>query len=437
MNNEKLNNEKLLERRYRLIGEKAPLFYDKPLHVVKGEGVWLYDADGKQYLDVYNNVPNVGHCHPHVVDAICEQAKTLNIHTRYLHETIVEYGEKLISKFDDSLSMLFLTCTGSEANEIALRMARTHTGNEGIICSNATYHGNTRAVDAMSTMFNNGEANGPDVRSVNFPCTYRPLNGLSGDALTDAYIQQVKDAIDAFIADGTGFAGMLICPIFANEGLPDIPPNYLKKLAKVVKEAGGLLIFDQVQSSFGRTGKMWGHEISGVVPDVVTLGKPMGNGHPIAGVICREELCNEYRDKFMYFNTFGGNPVSCAAGLAVLEVIEQENLMENVKEVGCYLKEGLKQLEQKYQLIGDVRGCGLFFGVELVKDRITKVPAPDEAHRFINIMKEQGILMGKIGLYDNILKMRPPICFTKNNADMLLSNMDQAFTKLLIGNHNE
>lgn len=425
-----MNTEQLLQRRYRLMGEKAPLFYDQPLHIVKGDGVWLYDADGKRYLDVYNNVPNVGHCHPKVVEALCQQAGTLNVHTRYLHETILDYGEKLTSLFDESLSMLLLACTGSEANEIALRMARNHTGKQGIICTNATYHGNTTAVDALATLFNDGKPNGPYVKAVDFPCSYRPLDGLSGKALCDAYEQQVRHAIQAFEQEGSGFAGLLVCPIFANEGLPDVPPGYFERISACVRDAGGVLIFDEVQSAFGRTGKMWGHEIAGVVPDIVTLGKPMGNGHPLAGAVCRADLANEFRDEVMYFNTFGGNPVSCAVGLAVLDVIEQENLLHNAAQVGGYLKLELLRLQEKYEWIGDVRGTGLFFGVELVEDRLLKTPAALEAGLIVNLMKEQGVLISKIGVHDNILKMRPPICFSRENADYLIDNLDQAFAKI-------
>ena len=425
-----VNTETLLERRYRLLGKNAPLFYDEPVHIVRGENVWLYDVDGKKYLDVYNNVPNVGHCHPHVVEALSKQAATLNVHTRYLHETILEYGEKLTGTFDDSLSMLFLTCTGSEANEIALRMARSHTGGQGIICTNATYHGNTTAVDALATLFNEGKPNGPNVKAVDFPCAYRPVDGLVGEALSEAYVAQVKQAIEEFTEEGVGFAGMLICPIFANEGLPDVPGDYMQKIAKLVRDAGGLLMFDEVQSSFGRTGRMWGHQYAGVVPDVVTLGKPMGNGHPLAGAVCRADLGNEFRERVMYFNTFGGNPVSCAVGLAVLEVIEREQLVQNAHSVGTYLKAELQSLADKYELIGDVRGCGLFFGVELVTDRQSKAPAAEMAGKIVNRMKERGVLISKIGVYDNILKMRPPVCFGRQHADLLLENLNASFAEL-------
>ncbi len=421
-----MNDRYLLQRRNRLLGEKAPLFYDAPVHMVKGQGVWLEDEAGGRYLDVYNNVPNVGHCHPKVVAALAKQAGVLNIHTRYLHETIVEYGEKLTSMFDDSLSMLFFTCTGSEANEIALRMARISTGKNGIICSNATYHGNTAAVYELGTVFNKGEPGSPNVKAVDFPCSFRPLNDLSGEALANAYADQVKRAIEQLEAEGTGFAGMMICPIF----LPEVPAGYMEKISRYVRDAGGVLIFDEVQASFGRTGNMWGYESVGVVPDIVTLGKPMGNGHPLAAAVCRPDLGNEFREKVMYFNTFGGNPVSCAVGMAVLDVIIEDGLVENACRTGRYLKKRLGSLADKYPLIGDVRGKGLIFAVELISDPDTLQPASKQAHQVVNMMKEQGVLISKIGKYDNILKMRPPICFNQEHADILLANLDRAFSRI-------
>lgn len=420
----------LLQRRFRLLGEKAPLFYDEPVHLVRGQGVWLYDADGKRYLDVYNNVLSVGHCHPHVVKALTSQARILNTHNRYLHETIIEYGERLTATLDESLSTVYFVCTGSEANELALRIARQHTGGLGIIGTNAGYHGNTAALFDLDTMFSASVSTSPNVRTVPFPESYRPLHGISGVALADAYVAEVQAAIDAFAADGIKFAGLLVCPIFANEGLPDIPPGYWAKVAKTVHNAGGLLIFDEVQSGFGRTGKMWGYESTGVVPDIITMGKPMGNGHPLAGVVSRRDIITEFQDEARYFNTFGGNPVSCEVGMAVLDVIEQENLVENAAQVGTYLASGLRKLQEKYYLIGDVRGRGLFFGVEMVLDRNTKTPAPRETNRVVNMMKERGILINKIGLHDNILKMRPPLPFSNENADQLLSTLDDVLATL-------
>ena len=420
----------LLERRYRLLGAGAPLFYNEPVHIVRGEGVWLYGADGKKYLDVYNNVPNVGHCHPHVVEALYKQSQTLNVHNRYLHELVVDYAERLTALHDDPLSMAFIVCTGSEANEIALRMARQATGKLGIICTNSAYHGNTTAVDELATGLYGGAAPSPNVKAVPFPESYRPLDGLAGEALAAAYSDKVKQAIDEFEEEGIGFAGILICPIFSGEGLPDVPPGYMQQAMDHVRAAGGLYIADEVQAGFARSGnEMWGYRLSGVTPDIVTMGKPMGNGHPVAGVVARADLVNGFREQVMYFNTFGGNPVQCAVGMAVLDVIEQENLQENALVVGQYLRDGLRALQSEHELIGDVRGHGLFNGVELVTDREAKTPAPAEVRKIINAMKDKGVLINYIGMYGNVLKMRPPLPFSKDNADLLLSVLEDVLAQ--------
>jgi 4-aminobutyrate aminotransferase-like enzyme len=424
-----MGNSELLERRARLLGASAPLFYADPVHVVRGEGVWLYDAEGRQYLDVYNNVPNVGHCHPHVVQAIAKQASTLNVHSRYLHETILDYAERLTATFDESLSMAIFTCTGSESNEVALRMARQHTGGMGIISSNFAYHGNTTAVWELATIFTGGVSPSPNVNPVPFPDSYRPMFDLEGEALGEAYANEVKQAINDFHARGIKLAGMLYCPIFSGEGLPNVPPGYMEKAVEHVHDAGGLFISDEVQAGFGRTGEnMWGHQLYNVTPDIVTMGKPMGNGHPLAGVVARADLLNEFRDTSMYFNTFGGNPVSCAAGMAVLDVIEEENLLENARQVGAYVKQGLWKLQEKHDLIGDVRGQGLFFGLELVTDRSRRTPATKETKWVVNTMRERGVLISQIGPHDNVLKMRPPIVFSRDNANLLLSTLDEVLT---------
>jgi len=421
---------KLLARRYKVMGEYAPLFYDQPIHIVKGQGVWLYDIDGTKYLDMYNNVPTVGHCNPYVVKRITEQVQTLNVHTRYLHETIVEYSERLLATFDKSLDMLVMTCTGSESNDIAIRMAREHTGKMGIICTDDAYHGNTTVVDEIATQFHQGQVKGCNVKSIPTPDSYRPLDGLTGTALGSAYADKVKQAIDEFNAEGIGFAAMLICPILANEAIPVIPEKFIELAAQHVRDAGGLVIFDEVQSGFGRTGSMWGYQQTGVVPDIVTLGKPMGNGHPVAGVVTSTKLMDEFRSRSEYFNTFGGNPVSSAAALAVLDVIQKDNLIENARKIGAYLKDGLEQLKEKYQLIGDVRQRGLFIVVELVLDLESKEPAPEAAHAIVESMKSQGILLSKTGIARNALKMRPPIVFNQENADQVLSALNQAFNEL-------
>jgi 4-aminobutyrate aminotransferase-like enzyme len=421
----------LLERRFQALGRWSPLFYRQPLHLVRGQGVWLWDAEGRKYLDVYNNVPCVGHCHPRVVEAIANQAATLNIHTRYLHETVVEYAERLTAKFDDCLGMVMLACTGSEANEIALRMARHHTGKQGIIVTDFAYHGNTEAVSELGTGFMPEAETTRRVKTFPVPDSYNALDGLSGESLADAYAARIKAAIDDFEADGTGFAGILICPAFANEGLVDVPEGFMKKAIGHVREAGGLYIADEVQGGFGRTGhQWWSHQAEGVIPDIVTLGKPMGNGHPISGVVARADLVDEFGQWGMYFNTFGGNPVSCAAAMAVLDVLEEEDLLNNAVRIGAHVAEGLRDLQASHECIGDVRDKGLFFAVELVTDRETRAPATDLAGHLINRMRDKGVLISRIGRHDNVLKMRPPLPFTTEHAVLLLATLADCFNEL-------
>lgn len=416
----------MIERRERLLGPANPLFYADPLHLVRGEGVWLYDADGRRYLDCYNNVPCVGHCHPRVVEAICEQTGKLNIHTRYLHENILDYAARLLERFDASLNRLALTCTGSEANDLAMRMARHHTGAEGFICTNATYHGNTTAVGQFSDIYEPVGGYSPMVRKVAWPDSYRAPQGVAGERLAEYYADQVKDAIESLAASGIGLAGMMICPIFANEGLPNIPAGYLEKAAAHVRAAGGVFIADEVQAGFGRTGRWWGHESSGVVPDIVTLGKPMGSGYPIAGLAARGELLDEFRRREMYFNTFGGNPVACAAGLAVLDVLEDEGLIDNAGAIGRRVLQRLHSLQETHSVIGDVRGEGLFFGLDLVVDGESRKPAAQLAALVVNEMRRRGVLISKIGEHDNVLKIRPPLCFSEADADLLIGTLGES-----------
>tara|TARA_R110001599_G_scaffold353462_1_gene592943 strand:- start:40815 stop:42134 length:1320 start_codon:yes stop_codon:yes gene_type:complete len=427
----KLADNELLARRFRVLGSHSPLFYEEPLHLVRGEGVWLWDAAGRRYLDVYNNVPHVGHCHPRVVEALTRQAQTLNIHTRYLHNNVVEYAERLIAKFDSSLSMAMLACTGSEANEVALRMARHCTGGQGIIVTDFAYHGNTEAVAELGTGFMPEAKTTRRVRSFPIPDSYNAPTGVAPENLADHYAQAVKDAIDAFAADGIKFAGLLICPDFANEGLLNVPEGFISKALAHVRAAGGLYIADEVQGGFGRTGHhWWSHEAYGEVPDIVTMGKPMGNGHPIAGVVARADLIDAFGEWAMYFNTFGGNPVSCAAALAVLDVLEQENLLENAVNTGAYVARGLRKLQDKHSLIGDVRDKGMFFAVELVKDRAKKTPATMECARLVNDMRQRGVLISRIGRHDNVLKMRPPMPFNRDHADLLLATLDDCLARM-------
>jgi 4-aminobutyrate aminotransferase-like enzyme len=421
--------DSLLERRYRVLGRNSPLFYDKPLHLVRGEGVWLYDADGKRYLDAYNNVPHVGHCHPRVVAALSRQAATLNTHTRYLDETVVAYAERLTALFDPKLSMAMFCCTGSEANELALRIARDCSGGMGIIATAWAYHGNTAAVMQVSSLFTPENKRGPYVRTVPVMDPYRDRGGRSDEQLGTDYANEVKRAIDAFAADGIPFAGLLFCTAFSSEGLPTVPAGFMAKALAHVHAAGGLFIADEVQAGFGRFGShMWGHQRLGVIPDIVTLGKPMGNGHPLAGVIARPDLVNAFAGRNMYFNTFGGNPVSAAVGTAVLDVLQDERLLQNAVAVGNYTLQRLTKLADRHSLIGDVRGAGLFFAVELVSDRQAKTPATAETKRLVNLMRERGVLISRIGMHDNILKIRPPMPFQKQHADLLVDTLDEALS---------
>ncbi len=426
-----MNSMSLLERRYRVLGRHSPLFYERPLHLVRGEGVWVFDADGKRYLDAYNNVPHVGHCHPHVVEALHRQASTLNTHTRYLDEAVVNYAEKLLATFDPSLANVMFVCTGSEANELALRMARECTGNQGIISTAFAYHGNTAAVSQISTLFTPPEKRGPFVRAIPVFDPYRDRNGRSDEALSDAYAADVSHAIEEFESQGVKLAGLLLCTAFSSEGLPMVPAGYLRKAAKIVHDAGGLLIADEVQGGFGRFGThMWGHAALGALPDIVTMGKPMGNGHPLAGVVARADLVETFASRNMYFNTFGGNPVSAAVGMAVLEVIDREQLLANARSVGGYVIERLRGLQTKLSLIGDVRGNGMFFAVEMVADQKTKAPAAAPTKRIVNAMRDRGVLISRIGMHDNILKIRPPMPFTREHADLLIATLDDVITGL-------
>ena len=424
-------NAALLARRERLLGRNMSLFYEEPVHLTRGEGVWLWDEEGRRYLDCYNNVPHVGHCHPRVVEAITRQASTLNTHTRYLHEGILDYVERLTATFDASLNAAILTCTGSEANDVTLRMAQAMTGRTGVIATDHTYHGNTAAVSQLSTRMPPVGGFGGHVRHVPAPDSYRPLGGVPGEAFATAFAAKVEEGIASLEASPHGFSALIIDPFFANEGFPDLPSGFLDRTVSAVRKAGGLVIADEVQPGFGRTGShMWGHQRAGFVPDIVTLGKPMANGHPVGGVVANIDTLNTFRKAFRYFNTFGGNPVSCAAAMAVLDVIEEEGLIENARIVGAYTRAGFERLADKHTLIGDIRGSGLFMGTEFVLDRTSKQPAPEPATRIINAMRERGVLMGKIGVHQCATKIRPPMPFSKEHADLMLSTLDDVLSDL-------
>lgn len=418
----------LIERRKRLLGRSVTTFYDDPFAPVRGEGVWLFDAEANRYLDCYNNVPHVGHCHPHVVNAIARQAATLNTHTRYLHDGILEYGERLTSKFKHDLNSMIMMNSGSEANDVALRMAQAVTGKTGIIGTDNTYHGNTAAVSQLNSKKIPVGGYADHIRQVPAPDNLHPVGGnAAGQA--EAFLAGIETAIAELEAGNHGVCALMICPYFANEGFPTLKNGFMDKAISAVQRAGGVIIADEVQPGFGRLGShWWGHDKLGFAPDIVTLGKPMANGHPVAAVLTRPEILETFQDAFKYFNTFGGNPVSAAAALATLEVIEDEMLLENAREVGGYALSELNVLAGKYDVIADVRGAGLFFGLELLEG---EKPASDLADKMVNEMRRRKVLLSTVGLFDNTLKLRPPCVFSRANVDLLVEVMDAAFSEVL------
>ena len=425
------SNAQMIERRTRLLGPNVRLFYDEPLHLVKGAGTYVWDADGRQYLDCYNNVPHVGHCHPAVIEAITRQASQLNTHTRYLHENILDYVERLTATFGAQITSAIMVCTGSEANDVALRMAQAITGKTGIIATDKTYHGNTTAVSQLSTRMPPIGGFGGHVRHIPAPDSYRPLGGVAGAAHAQALAEAVEAACQSLIAAGHGVSGMILDPFFVNEGFPDLPPGFLDPAIAVVRKHGGVIIADEVQPGFGRIGpQFWGHVRAGFQPDIVTMGKPMGNGHPVACVATSFEIISAFRQAFRYFNTFGGNPVSCAAANAVLDVLKSEDLPARAAATGTYLRAGFRKLAEKHALIGDVRGAGLANGVELVLDRASKAPATDIASRVINDLRQRGVLMGSNGINYNVLKIRPPLVFSQANVDHFLTVFEGVLKRL-------
>lgn len=415
----------MIAQRKALLGPAYRLMYERPLHFVRGEGVWLYDPDGNAYLDAYNNVTSIGHCHPKVVEAIREQVGILATNTRYLHGAVLSYAKRLLATMPDEVEHLMFTCTGSDANDLAIRIAQSHTGGKGIIVTETAYHGITQAVSEFSPSLGENVNLGAHVRTVPAPDTYRVDNvaeeftaGVNA-AIADLKRHGIKPAL--FICDG----------IFASDGVFDGPRGFLKGAVDAIHAAGGLYIADEVQSGFARTGEaMWGFQRHGVIPDIVTMGKPMGNGFPVAGVAARAEVLAEFGKKARYFNTFGGNAVAVAAASAVLDVIEGENLLENSRVIGLYLKEGFQALARKHVCLGDIRGAGLFLGVEIVSDRIAKTPDAATATRIINGLRDENVLISGCAKAANVLKIRPPIVFSRENADELIEKLDRVLQRL-------
>lgn len=425
-----MSNNPLIERRDRVFGTGAALFYDEPLELVRGDGVYVFDADGRRYVDMYNNVPCVGHGNPRVAEAMARQQATLNVHSRYLHEGAIEFAERLVSLHGDGIESVVFSCSGTEANEVALHLARTVTGNRGIVCSNATYHGNSEAVFAL-TRASTEPAACPEIRAIPFPEKYRPIEqGRDDAALADAYLSQLRTAIDSLADAGIGCAAVIFCSIFANEGLPDIPGGFMSRAAEMVRAAGGLVIADEVQAGYGRTGHWWGYQETGFEPDVVVTGKPMGNGLPLAATAASKTLIDKFRGATRYFNTCASSPLQAAAGMAVLDVLESDGLIENSAEVGASLKAALTERMARCDWIGDVRGTGLFLGVDLVTDTTTKKPDQQRAVDVANRLKEKGFLTANAGAHANIIKIRPPLVFATEQSNAFLQAFDDVLADI-------
>ncbi|WP_043445880.1 aspartate aminotransferase family protein [Halotalea alkalilenta] len=418
----------LLERRRKVLGGAYRLFYDQPLHPQRGEGVWLYDRHDRAYLDAYNNVACLGHCHPQVVAAISRQAARLNTHTRYLDETILDCAERLLATLPPPLAQVIFTCTGSEANDLAYRIACQYTGARGLIVTRMAYHGVTQALAQASPSLGAQVPLGRHVRTVELPGA-GDRDGLSP---AQRFAAQVQRAVDELAAAGIRPAALLLDSVFASDGIFTDPAGFIAPAVEVIHRAGGLFIADEVQAGLARLGEpFWGFVRHRVSPDIVTLGKPFGNGHPVAAVVARRECMEAFGQASRYFNTFGGNPVSCAAALAVLDVIEREGIPGRVEEVGEYLRRGLGQLAALHPEIGQVRGAGLFIAVAFASNSVRSAAAI--ARAVVEGMRERGVLLSLTGAGGDVLKIRPPLVFERQHADILIERLDQTLTALRAG----
>jgi 4-aminobutyrate aminotransferase-like enzyme len=429
--------EDLLAERRRRIGPSLSLAYDEPIEIVRGRGQFLFDSAGRAWLDCVNNVPHVGHCHPAVVEALSNQAGALNTNTRYLHRLLVEYAERLAATMPDPLEVCYFVNSGSEANELALRLARTHTGRSDVIVVEGGYHGNTSSLVDLSPY----KCEGPGGRGlaawahkVAVPDPYRGQFRGRDSATGRAYAEQIGELCNR-LADAGKPPAMFLCePILGCGGQIVLPDGYLESAFGYVRSSGGLCVVDEVQVGMGRIGShWWAFETQGVIPDIVTVGKPIGNGFPLGAVVTTREIASSFDNGMEYFNTFGGNPVSVAAGMAVMDVIEREGLRERAERIGKYLRDGFERLARSHVAIGDVRGLGMFLGVELVRDRATREPATNETALLIERVKADGILLSAEGPFHNVLKVKPPLQFVETDADLLLNSVDRALGIVMRG----
>lgn len=421
----------LLARRHRTMAPSYQLFYDDPVQLVRGEGVWLWDEVGNRYLDCYNNVPSVGHAHPRIVEAISRQTALLNTHTRYLHPLVVELAERLGESLPGDLGSCYFVCTGTEANDLAVQIARTVTGHDGVVVTERSYHGNSDLVGLLSTDSYPSHERPDWLAVVEPPNSYRgPYRSDDGGGdVGQRYVAHLDGRLDELEGRGHRPAAMLICTSWDSNGVLIAPDGYVAGAARTVRERGGLVIADEVQAGYCRMGThFWGHTRYDLVPDIVTIGKPMGAGHPVAAVVTTPEIAARFAERRNYFNTFGGNPVSAAVALAVLDVIDDEDLLGNATTTGALLGDRLRDLADRHDVIGTVQGSGLFWGLDLVVDRDTREPiAYADAKRLATALRHRGILAGVTGRHTNVLKLRPPLPFGPEHVDLLCSVLDDLF----------
>ncbi|MDH3386259.1 MAG: aspartate aminotransferase family protein [Gammaproteobacteria bacterium] len=423
-----MNNQELIARRLKTLGPTYQNFYDRPLHLVRGSGTALWDADGRQYVDCYNNVVSVGHCHPRVVEALCKQAATLNTHTRYLHEGIVELGEMLVERMPGDIEICIFTCTGSEANDLAAQVARHVSGQQGLIVTEASYHGVSELTRRLSTDSYPPEDRPDWLAVIEPPNLYRGPYHRDDPEAGARYLELARQELDRLEQRGYKPAAVMIDVAWDSNGPLLAPTDYVLGLCAEVRKRGGLVIADEVQSGYCRSGKDWWNcNNYGFQPDILTCGKPMGAGHPLALMATTRDVIDDYSRHYHYFNTFGGNPVSAAVGKAVIDVIESEGLLHNALETGAYLEAGLRELAGRHEPIGDVQGFGLFWGLDMVADRDSREPLSREQLRHLgSLIAEQGVITGTSGRYGQVLKLRPPLPFSRSDADKTVAAIDTA-----------
>lgn len=419
----------LKNRRDRLFGPGAPLFYTHPLEIVRGEGALLFDADGRRYVDLYNNVPCVGHANAHVVEAMARAQSTLNVHSRYLHRGILDFAERYLALHPDEIENVVFSCSGTEAVEVAIQMARAATGRRGILCCASAYHGNSTLVSQLTDV-DPDNPRSEEVRSFPVPDPYRFSNSTASSSAGGFFLERALSAVRALEKSDAGIAAMLVCPIFANEGTPAVPAGFLSELTSRVRQAGGVIICDEVQAGYCRTGSWWGYQVAGISPDIVVTGKPMGNGLPLAATAATSELTRAFRQKSQYFNTCSSSPLQAAAGLAVLEEIQRLHVQENVQRVGQLLTAELNTRLGRWPTLGEIRGHGLFINIEIVVGKSDHAPNAKLASRIVDALVGEGFLTGTNGPHSSQVKIRPPLVLGEREAKEFVGAFDRVMDRL-------